>query len=85
LSYGKKEAEYGMERPYKNNDVKDITNFSVLDELVLCRKWKQAGHLARVKDNRALDLTKWTAQNESKPGRPKMRWSDNITKHAGTK
>lgn len=49
-------------------------------------KWKWAGHIARLTDNRwTVEATKWPGPpGTRKAGRPNTRWIDEITKIAGT-
>jgi len=56
-----------------------------LFDIILKKKWQWAGHIARMSDNWALELTKWKSTTKRHPGRPKMRWADNIAKHIGKK
>jgi len=64
-----------------NNTLKERTKLPDLFDIILKKKWQWAGHIARMSDNLALDLTKWKPTTTRHPGRPKMRWADNIAKH----
>ena len=57
------------------NIIKHITN----------TKWRWAGHVARMQDNRwTIRTTEWQVRKGRRPrGRPKMRWKDDIMKWQG--
>jgi len=78
-----------MKKSHQNSGIKSKTKLPEPYKLVLRRKWKWARHLARLKDDWALYLTKWTPQSFNKriplPGRPTVRWKDKIKKCAGIK
>ena len=46
-------------------------------------KWNWAGHAARAKDNRALDIMKWNTIGKRKRGRPKTSWTTDLVKPSG--
>ena len=55
-------------------------------ECTLKQKWRRAGHIARMKDNR---WTKRCTERQSRRGkrsrgRPSRRWQDDITRKEGT-
>ena len=54
-------------------------------DIILKKKRQWAGHMVRMSDNWALELNKWKSTTKRHPGRPKMRWADNIAKHIGKK
>ncbi|GBP45118.1 Putative uncharacterized transposon-derived protein F52C9.6 [Eumeta japonica] len=49
-------------------------------------KWKWAGHIARLTDQRWTSrVTRWTGPpGKRRPGRPPSRWEDDIKRTAGT-
>lgn len=69
----------------RNTVIRQSTN--VIDALNHCKKlkWKWAGHIARMEDNKWIKkIITWTGpQNKRTRGRPKERWLDEITKSAG--
>jgi len=88
-----KSAHRAMERKMLNikwqdhvtNTLKERTKLPDLFDIILKNKWQWAGRIARMSDNWALKLTKWKPTTKRHPGRPKMRWADNIAKHIGKK
>ncbi|XP_041982490.1 uncharacterized protein LOC121735655 [Aricia agestis] len=69
----------------KSTDIRHITN--VIDALTHCKKlkWKWAGHVARMNENRwAKIVTLWQGpMGKRNRGRPADRWLDEILKIAG--
>ncbi|GFN75299.1 endonuclease-reverse transcriptase [Plakobranchus ocellatus] len=63
----------------KRTQIQDIVNF------VAKQKWKWAGHVARLKDNRwTLRVTEWQPRNGKRSrGRQARRWRDDIVKTKG--
>ena len=48
-------------------------------------KWKWAGHIARMKDNRwTIKSTEWHIKGVRSVGRPKRRWRDGTVGQQGT-
>ncbi|GFO43775.1 endonuclease-reverse transcriptase [Plakobranchus ocellatus] len=60
----------------KRTQIQDIVDF------VAKQKWKWAGHVARLKDNRwTLRVTEWQPRNGKRSrGRQARRWRDDIVK-----
>ena len=52
---------------------------------IVRKNWKWAGHVARMKDNWALGLTKWKATTKRKPSKLQLGWADEITRFGGNK
>ena len=50
------------------------------------QKWRWAGHIARMKDNRGIKrCTEWQPRRGKRSrGRPSRRWQDDITRKEGT-
>ena len=47
-------------------------------------KWKWAGHIARIKENRwTIRSTEWQIEGVRSDGRPKLRWTDDIVGQQG--
>ncbi|GFN90689.1 endonuclease-reverse transcriptase [Plakobranchus ocellatus] len=63
----------------KRTQLQDIVDF------VAKQKWKWAGHVARLKDNRwTLRVTEWQPRNGKRSrGRQARRWRDDIVKKKG--
>ena len=55
-------------------------------EYTLKQKWKWAGHIARLEDNRwTKRCTEWQPRRGKRSrGRPSRRWQDDITEKEGT-
>lgn len=69
----------------RSTDIRKITR--LVDALEHCKrlKWKWAGHIARMNDDRwAKKITSWKGPvGKRSRGRPKERWQDEILKLAG--
>ncbi|GFO40356.1 endonuclease-reverse transcriptase [Plakobranchus ocellatus] len=63
----------------KRTQIQDIVDF------VAKQKWRWAGHVARLKDNRwTLRVTEWQPRNDKRSrGRQARRWRDDIVKAKG--
>ena len=61
------------------------THFDII-EYTLKQKWRWAGHIARLKDNRwTRRCTEWQPRRGKRSrGRPSRRWQDDITEKEGT-
>jgi len=66
-----------------NETIKQKTKIPDLMDRILRLKWKWAGHIARMTDNWANDLTMWHPSSKRKPGRPRKRWAEEIKKSHG--
>ena len=55
-------------------------------EYTLKQKWRWAGHIARMKDNRwTKRCTEWQPRRGKRSmGRPSRRWQDDVTRKEGT-
>ena len=69
-----------------NEWIRQKTKVIDIAERVARQKWKWAGHLMRVDDNRwTKKTTEWRPRTTKRnPGRPRTRWKDDIQKLAGT-
>jgi len=56
-----------------NKYIKDKSKLPDLMEIILRSKWKWTGHVARMQDSWAVDLTVWKPRSKRKPRRPKRR------------
>ena len=82
-----------MERKILNVKLKDrISNTIIMQrtrvtdivQYVINTKWKGAGHIARMKDNRwTIRSTEWQIKGVRSVGRPKRRWRDDIVGQQG--
>ena len=60
------------------------TRVTDIVQYVTNMKWKRAGHIARMKDNRAtIRSTHWQIKSVRSVGRPKRRWRDDIVGQQG--
>ena len=62
------------------------TKVTDIIEYTLKQKWRWAGHIARLKDNRwTKRCTEWQPRRGKRTrGRPSRRWQDDITEKEGT-
>ena len=67
-------------------EIRKRTKIIVVIEYTLKQKWKWAGHIARMKDNRwTKHCTEWQPRRGKRSrGRPSRRWQDDITEKEGT-
>ena len=88
-------AQWAMERKMLDLKLKDKipcaeirkrTKIIDIIEYTLKQKWKWAGHIARLKDNRwTRRCTEWQPRRGKRSrGRPSRRWQDDITEKEGT-
>ena len=88
-------AQRAMERKMLNLKLKDKmpcseirkrTKIINIIEYTLKQKWKWAGHIARLEDNRwTKRCTEWQPRRGKRSrGRPSRRWQDDITEKEGT-
>ena len=69
-----------------HNKIREKTKVKDIIEKIKETKWRWAGHVLRVQDNRwTRRLTEWQPRTgKRKRGRQKKRWRDDITAHMGT-
>ena len=88
-------AQRAMERKMLDLKLQDMIPCSqirkrakIIDiiEYTLKQKWKWAGHIARMKDNRRTQrCTEWQPRRGKRSrGRPSRRWQDDVTEKEGT-
>lgn len=88
-------CQRGIERSYTGHKLKDKIKNSVIREKtkaqdatrkILHLKWKWAGHVQRMAEDRwSKTVTNWhPLDKKRRPGRPRKRWSDDIVKIAGS-
>ena len=67
-------------------EIRKRTKIIDIIEHTLKQKWKWAGHIARLKDNRwTRRCTEWQPRRGKRSrGRPSRRWQDDITEKEGT-
>ena len=70
----------------RSTDIRKKTKVQDILKKIKSVKWKWAGHLTRVKDNRwTKRLTEWQPRTgKRRRGRQKKRWRDDITDYMGT-
>ena len=68
-----------------NEEISMKTNILNIIKHITNTKWRWAGHVARMQDNRwTIRTTEWQVWKGRRPrGRPKMRWKDDIMKWQG--
>ena len=68
------------------NPINDENKDNRYHRYTLKQKWKWAGHVARLKDNRwTRRCTEWQPRRGKRSrGRPSRRWQDDITEKEGT-
>ena len=68
------------------SEIRKRTKFIDIIEYTLKQKWKWAGHIARLEDNRwTKRCTEWQPRRRKRSrGRPSRRWQDDITEKEGT-
>ena len=68
------------------SEIRKRTKIIDIIEYILKQKWKWAGHIARLKDNRwTKRCTEWQPRRGKRSrGRPSRRWQDDITEKEGT-
>ena len=63
----------------RNTTIRQRTRVTDVVQYVTNTKWKWAGHIARMKDNRwTISSTDWQTEGVRSIGRPKRRWRDDI-------
>ena len=68
-----------------NTTMREKTKLDDIIETATKAKWRWAGHVARMNDNRwTIRTTEWQVRKGKRSqGRPKQRWSDDIVKWQG--
>ena len=68
------------------SEIRKRTKIIDIIEYTLKQKWKWAGHIPRIKDNRwTKRCTEWQPRRGKRSrGRPSRRWQDDITEKEGT-
>ena len=68
-----------------NNVIREKTKLNDILRVITKSKWKWAGHVARMNDNRwTIRSTEWQVREGKRSrGRPKRRWQDDIYKYQG--
>ena len=68
----------------RNTIIRQRTRVTDIVQYVTNRKWKCAGHIARMKDNRwTIRSTEWQIKGVRSVGSPKRRWRDDIVGQQG--
>ena len=69
----------------RNTTIRQRTKVTDIVQYVTNTKWKGAGHIVRMKDNRwTIRSTEWHTEGARSVGRPKRRWRDGIEGQQGT-
>ena len=63
-----------------NSTIRDKTKVDDILKVMASTKWKRAGHVARMNDNRwTVRCTEWQVRKGKRSrGRPRRRWHDDI-------
>ena len=68
----------------RNTNIRQRTRVTDIVQYVTNTKWKYAGHIARMKDNRwTIRSTEWQIKGVRSVGRPRHRWRDDIVGQQG--
>ena len=68
----------------RNTTIRQRTRVTDIVQYVTNTKWKWAGHIVRMKDNRwTIRSTEWHTEGVRSVGRPKRRWRDDIVGQQG--
>ena len=68
----------------RNTIIRQRTRVTDIVQYVTNTKWKWAGHISRMKDNRCtIRSTEWQIKGVRPVGRPKRRWRDDIVGQQG--
>ena len=67
-----------------NTTIRQRTRVTDIVHYITNTKWKWAGHITRMKDNRwTIRSTEWQTEDVRSAGRPKHRWRDDIVGQQG--
>ena len=70
----------------RNTTIRRRTRVTDIAQYVTNTKWKWAGHIARMKDNRwTISSTEWQVKDARSVRRPKGRWRDDIVGRQGAR
>ena len=65
--------------------IREKTGVKDVLEFILEMKWRWAGHIGRMSDNRwTYKCTFWDLQTPRRQGRPRAEWETDIVKYAGS-
>ena len=68
----------------RNTTIRQRTRVTDIVQYVTNTKWKWAGHIAQMKDNRwTIRSTEWQIKGVRSVGRPKHGWRDDIVGQQG--
>ena len=78
------DAELGQWRKRHNRELREMTSMPLITSIIMVQRLRWAGHVARAEEDRLISLVT-TRQPEGRclPGRPRMRWSDNVRQDLG--
>ena len=85
-SNGKEMLDLKLQDKIPCSEIRKRTKMNDIIEYTLKQKWKWAGHIARLKDNRwTKRCTKWQPRRGKRSReQPSRRWQDDITEKEGT-
>ena len=68
----------------RNTIIRQRTRVTDIVQYITNTKWKWAGHVARMKDNRwTIRSTEWQIKGVRSVGKPKRRWRDDTVAQQG--
>ena len=83
-SYGRGMLNVKLKDRIRNTTIRQRTRVTDIVQYVTSTKWKWAGHIARMKDNRwTIRSTEWQTEGVRSVGKPKRRWRDDIVGQQG--
>ena len=78
------DAELGQWRRRHNVELREMTNIPLITSIIMAQRLRWARHVARADEDWLISLVT-TRQPEGRrpPGRPRMRWSNNVKQDLG--
>ena len=74
-----RDAETGEWRVRHNAELRELTRLPPITSFIRAQRMRWAGHVARMPDGELVkEVARGTPDGRRPPGRPKMRWADNI-------
>ena len=78
------DAELGQWRRRHNRELREMTYMPLITSSIMAQRLRWAGHVARAEEDRLISLvTTRQPEGRCQPGRPHMRWSDNVKRNLG--
>ena len=78
------DIELGQWRRRHNRELREMTSMPLIISIIMAQRLRWAGHVARAEEDRLISLvTTRQPEGSRPPGRPCMRWSDNVKQDLG--